>query len=219
MSDKTTVLKLFTIAGTCSLVPHFLLEMTGVPFEICELNRAASEQKSATYLAINPRGKVPALVIDGRAILENVAIQYYLALRYPDLEFAPRDLLDRVDWLTFLTWISNEVHPRYRQYRRPELFAEDTSSHDAIRLRGKDEFLNAMAEINRRLNGREWIFGNRFSTADTYAFVMHLWGHMAQFDMAEFTHLLAHGRRLSALAPVAKVLRREGIAIPDLITA
>ena len=112
------MIKLYAISGTCSLAPHILLEMIGEPFEIKLLDRANAEQKSPEYLKINPRGRVPALQADDVVILENVAIQYYLAIRFEDLHLAPNDPMERIRWLTFLAWCSNSVHVSFRRFRR-----------------------------------------------------------------------------------------------------
>ena len=103
-------MELFCIAGTCSLAPHILLEEIGEPFTVKLLDRSASEQKAPAYLAINPSGKVPALRIDGRVITENVAIQAYLADRFPALGLAPVEPIARGQWLSYLAWLGGSVH-------------------------------------------------------------------------------------------------------------
>ena len=205
-------MKLYAISGTCSLAPHILLQYSGEPFELCLLDRDAGEQKSPQYKAINPRGKVPALEVDGDVILENVAIQYYLASRFPALNLAPAGLTARTRWLTFLTWCSNSVHPSFRRFRRPELHSPEPSAWPGVSEVGKQEFLAALREIDERLTEREWLFGDAFSTADAYVHVFHLWALMAAFSIDDLSNLQRHGRTLMAMPAVQRAFDREKIS-------
>ena len=89
----------------CSLVPYILLTEAGVPFETLPVNLGKGENAAPEYLRINPKGKVPALIIDGEVLTENVAIQYWIARQYPQANFLPKDPLAEARCLSILSLI------------------------------------------------------------------------------------------------------------------
>jgi glutathione S-transferase len=207
------MMKLYAISGTCSLAPHIVLEIIGEPFELKLLDRENAEQKSPEYLAINPRGRVPALQVGDDIILENAVIQYYLAMKFEQAKLAPSDPMERIRWLTFLTWCSNSVHISFRRFRRPELYLSDETARKNLSENGKQEFLAALKEIDTRLEGRQWIFGGRLSTADTYIQVFHHWARISEFPIDALSNLRKHGDAMLALPAVRRAFEREGLSV------
>lgn len=90
-------LKLFVAPGTCARVPTIALEEIGVPFETELIRTASKQQKSPEFLALNPKGKVPTLLIDGKPLTENMAIQTWLHRTYPNANLLPQttDVLEQ----------------------------------------------------------------------------------------------------------------------------
>ena len=82
-------LTLYMSPGSSSMAPHIALHETGVAFEPRWLSFAKREQHGPAYLAINPEGKVPTLLIDGRVLTEVAAVLYYLARRFPEAGLWP----------------------------------------------------------------------------------------------------------------------------------
>jgi glutathione S-transferase len=206
-------MELFCIAGTCSLAPHILLEEIGEPFTVKLLDRSASEQKAPAYLAINPSGKVPALRVDGGVITENVAIQVYLADRFPALGLAPVELIARGQWLSYLAWLGGSVHEFFRRWRRPEQYSDDAAAHAGISAAGQANFLKSLAQIDDRIANQEWICGDQFTTADTYTLVFHLWARLSEFPISHLTHLKRHGDAIMSRPSAQSAFKREGLSI------
>ncbi|WP_428392785.1 glutathione S-transferase family protein [Lichenicoccus sp.] len=202
---------LYSISGTCSLAPHILLEYIGAPFEVKLLNRETGENKENAYLAVNPKGRVPALVVDGTVILENVAIQLYLAERFAERSLAPIDLLQRARWMAALTWMSNSVHLNFRQYRRPEYYTPDENARAAVSARGRQDFIRALEDLDDQLKDGQWLLGDEFSTADAYAHVFHLWGLGAKFPIQHLRNLHEHGQAMMAIPATRRAFEREGV--------
>ncbi len=206
-------MKLYALSGTCSLAPHILLQMSGLPFEIHLLDRSAAEHKSPEYLAINPWGKAPVLEDEGEIILENVAIQFYIASRVEGLTLAPTDLPARSQWLAYLAWCSSSVHPSFRRFRRPELYSPVASERQGVADSGKQDFITALSEMNRRLGRRRWVLGDAFTTADAYTHVFHLWARQMQFPIDHLQDLRRHGRAMMSKPAVQAAFRDEALPL------
>ena len=107
------MLTLYYWPGASSVIPHVALEEIGAPYELKLVNLAKGEHKGAAYLKINPRGKVPALSIDGDVLTENVAILTYLAKQFPDARLLPQDLPEEAQCISTLAWFASAVHPTF----------------------------------------------------------------------------------------------------------
>ena len=109
---------LYYSPGSCSLAPHIVLNETGQPFELRKFATADRANYSAEYLAINPKGRIPALQIDGFILTENPAILAFLGRRFPSAGLYPSDGSEaEARCLELLAWSSNTVHVAYAQGR------------------------------------------------------------------------------------------------------
>lgn len=97
--------------GACSLASHIGLEETGAPYELKPILLAKGQQRTEDYLKINPRGKVPALKVDGKILVENTAILTYLARKFPDKKLLPADPAEEARCIATMCWFSSIVHP------------------------------------------------------------------------------------------------------------
>lgn len=156
---------------SCSVASHITLEETGASYRAKLVDFSVGEQRSEAYKKINPKGKVPVLCDGDNVITENVAIQYYLAERYPDRALYPADPLQRIHWLSTISWISNTIHPDARHITRPENYTEDPEGIPAVIAKGKKTLARLMGELDERLAGNEWMMGRQYTTADPYALV------------------------------------------------
>jgi glutathione S-transferase len=105
------MLTLYYGPGACSMASHIAIEETGAPYEAKPIMLPKGEQKTEAYLKINPRGRVPALAVNGTVLTENVAILTYLAKRFPGARLLPTDLFEEMRCLSVMAWFSNFVHP------------------------------------------------------------------------------------------------------------
>jgi glutathione S-transferase len=142
------MLTLYYSPGACSLASHVALEEAGAPYEAKVISTAKGEQKTPEYLAINPRGKVPALRADNDVVTENVAILSYVARAFPDAKLLPHDPLEEARCLSTMAWLSNTVHPGFTRVFRPERFAAEPSAHEAVKSSGRDAFWASLQEID-----------------------------------------------------------------------
>lgn len=207
MSTATAV-ELFWFPGTCARVPFIALEEIGAPFEtrLISLNGDAT---AAYRRDVNPKGKVPALRVDGRVITENPAIQMFLARRHPEARLLPEDPDAQLDALMLMSWFAAGIHPAIPRARFPMFFCDLAESHDSIRRLARATLAESFALLEARLADRPWLFGDAWTIVDGY--LLWLWFRSvgSGVDPTPFPRLSDHGRRCEQRPSVARVLDRE----------
>jgi len=174
-------LTFFYFPRACSLAVHIALEEVGLDYERRLVDLRSGQNRAADYLALNPKGAVPALAVETAAstevLTETQAILTYLG----DLR-ADRPLLPPVgsfaryrahEWMNFL---SSSVHVAIRSIFRPAAYAgDDTAMQQGVSRQGVRNLAAAVDVVEHKLGGRTWALGERFSVVDAYLFVMYLW--------------------------------------------
>lgn len=184
------MLTLYFAPGSSSMAPHIALHEIGAPFESRSISFARKETRSPAYLAINPDGMVPTLLIDGRRLTEVAGILFYLAKRFPEARLLPDDDIEAeaqaVSWMSFL---ASMVHPARQQ--------------------GVDRVRTVFGRAERRLGEREWAIG-QYSIADIHLFRL-FWRARPTLNptLAEFPGLCAHYERMMARPAVQKTCAIE----------
>lgn len=202
------MLKLYYAPGACSTASHIGLEESGARFDSQALSFAKNEQKTPEYLKVNPRGRVPALVIDEGTIVENTAILDYVAGKYAP-QLMPKDPVQRARAISLMAWFSNNVHPAFTHIGRPERFASDVAAHENLKATGRENFHAALKEIDGLLAGKAWIMGEQFTVVDGYALVFYGWGKRIGLPMAGLKNYTAWKDRMLARPAVKRVLEHE----------
>lgn len=203
------MLTLYYSPGACSMASHIALEETGEPYVAKETSLAKDAQKSPEYLAINPRGKVPALSVDGEVITENTAILTYIGKRFPKTKMLPEDPVGQARCISQMAWFSNTPHISQRAYMRPYRFASVESHYVDVKQTAKRNFWDNLREIEELIDGRHWVLGDTYTLADPYALVFYRWGLRAELPMSELKSYTALKNRLLARPAVKKILERE----------
>ncbi|HYB08298.1 MAG TPA: glutathione S-transferase N-terminal domain-containing protein [Alphaproteobacteria bacterium] len=203
------MLTLYYSPGACSLASHIALEETRTPYEPRPILIAKGEQRSEAYLKINPRGRVPALGIDGKILTENVAILTYVAKCFPEARLLPVDLSDEVRCTSTMAWFSNTVHPSFTHIVRPERFAEDATAHGAVKETGRKAFWANLQEIDGLLKSKDWMMGAQYTVCDPYALVFYGWALRAELPVNTLPAFTALKERMLKRPAVRKVLERE----------
>ncbi|SKA22048.1 glutathione S-transferase [Enhydrobacter aerosaccus] len=202
------MLKLYYAPGACSTASHIGLEESGAKYEAQALSFAKAEQKTPEYLKINPRGRVPALVVEEGTIVENTAILNYIAAKYAP-QLMPKDPVQHARAISLMAWFSNTVHPAFTHINRPERFASDVSVHEALKATGRENFFAALKEIDGLLAGKQWIMGDQFTVVDGYALVFYGWGKRIGLPMQELQNYTRWKDRMLARPAVKRVVERE----------
>src|SRR5689334_15641098 len=183
------MLTLYFAPGSSSFAVHIALHEIGVPFEGKPMSFKQNDMQSEKFLAINPEGKVPTLLIDGRPLTEVAAILFYLARRYPEAGLLPNgDIEAEAQVLSWMSFIASTLHP--------------------ARQRGLDYAKQVYAIADRRL-GSGWAIG-RYSIADIHLFRLY-WRFFNSLKPAPgtFPNLDAHYARMMARPAVKKTIEIE----------
>ena len=203
------MMTLYFSPGACSLASHIGLEETGAPYEIKPILLAKGQQKTEAYLKINPRGKVPALSVDGKILIENTAILTYLARRFPEKRLMPTDPSEEARCIATMCWFSSVVHPSYQHSHRPERFAEGEAAQAEVKETGRKSFWANCHEIDSMFQKNDWIMGSEYTLVDPYALVFYGWGVRGEFPMKELSSYTAWQDRMMKRPTVQKSVESE----------
>ena len=203
------MLTLYFSPGACSLASHIGLEETGAPYELKPILLAKGQQRTDEYLKINPRGKVPALSVDGKVLVENTAILTYLSRRFPEKKLLPSDPAEEARCIGKMCWFSSIVHPSYQRSHRPERFAEGEAAQAAVKENGRKMFWANLQEIDGMIQANDWIMGRDFTAVDGYALVFYGWASRSGFPVQELGAYTAWQERMMNRPSVRKSVESE----------
>jgi glutathione S-transferase len=206
MTDSSEY-RLFWYPGSCARMSFVALEEIGAPWELNVVDRIANEP---SYREVNPKGKVPALVAEGRTFTENPAILTYLARRHPEARLLPApDSLASQEALELMSWFSAGIHPAITRFRLPQLFCDDPGAFESISARARALLEESFGLLEERLGGRDWMFGDEWAIVDAY--VLWLWFRAtgSGMDGTPFPNCISHARRCQERPSVATALDRE----------
>lgn len=206
-------LTLFYASGACSLAPHIALNEIGAAFDAARVNLAEGEQLKPEYLAVNPKGRVPTLVVDGVALTENPAILHYLAARFPEAGLAPLgDPFALAQVLSFNVFIASTVHVAFAHIFRPSRYGDGDAAALAMKAKAPESLAQAFALIEARLENGPWAHGESYSISDPYLYVMARWLWRGKFvDLEALPRVRGHMDRMQARPAVATTLESEGL--------
>jgi glutathione S-transferase len=204
-------LTLYYASGACSLVPHVALEEAGAAFDGMRLNLADGDQRKTGYLALNPKGRVPTLVVDKRPITEVIAITSYLNARFPEAGILPNHdpvILSRA--YEVMSWIASTVHVAFAQITRPERYADDPDVGKALAAPGRNRFVRSLGALEALASAPDaWLVGETFTAVDAYSLVVRRWAERIEVDLSSYPAWAKKGDKALARPAVARVLARE----------
>ncbi|WP_429210652.1 glutathione S-transferase family protein [Aeromonas veronii] len=203
MSDLT----LYFAPGTCAMAVQIALLEANAPFQPRLVNLAAGEQRDPAYLAINPKGRVPALVTEQGTLTETPALLLYVAQRFPDAKLAPLDnpfLLARMQEVN--SFLASTVHVSHAHGRRGSRWADDKQAIAAMQQKVASNMRDGFAQIEQHYLAGPWVLGEQFSVADIYLFVVAGWLKSDGVEISEFPKVAEHYQRMLSRPAVAKAL-------------
>ncbi|RIK86747.1 MAG: glutathione S-transferase [Hyphomicrobiales bacterium] len=201
------MITLFYAPNTCSLASHIALEEAGADYEARRVDFAANAQRSPDYLAVNPKGRVPALVTERGVLTETPAILAFIAQSFPHKALAPLDdPFAFAELQAFNAYICATLHVAHAHGRRGARWADDPAAHEAMR-RKVPESVGACFELieNGMLRG-PWVMGEAYSVADPYLFTVAQWMEGDGVDPARFPRVIDHRNRMMERPAVARAV-------------
>ena len=204
------MIKLFYAPGTCALAPHIVLEWIGEPYELQKVKPSDPE-----YLQMNPLGQVPAMIDGDSGVMNQAdALLKYLANKYPNAQLGDdgtlQDAYELDRWLAFLT---GDVHPAFFPYFAPQRYAADNSetTRQTVKEASYQLIDRVYQHLDKHLEGKNYLVGNRRTIADPYTFAMTRWGNMLPKPLADYPHLDRFYQQLREDAGVQRAMAQQGI--------
>ena len=198
-------MKLFYAAGSCALGIRILLEEIGAPYDVAALKLAEAQQRAPEYLAINPKGKVPALIRpDGRILTEYPVISLWLAQNFPEARLLPEAADDLWAAMELVEYVVSSLHMRGATLAmRPDKFLSDPAAQAALADEGRAVLRAGFAQLEAQLAGRDFFF-DRFTIADAAVFYLLNW--KTRIGMELPPALAAYHARLSERPSILRAL-------------
>jgi len=199
-------MKLYYAPGACSQAPHIILNETGLPYEKVRVDLETKRtENGADYLAIAPKGAVPALELDdGSLLTENAVVLQYIADQAPGWHLIPPyGTLERYRVLEWLNYIATELHKGFGPLFHPT---------GELRAHAMDAIAAKFDYVESQLGLGPWLVGDDFGIADAYLFVILGWARVFHFDFARWPGLKAFRQRVGERPSVRAALHDEGLA-------
>ena len=198
-------MKLYYSPGTCSLAPHIALLEAGKTFTIERVDIKAKQFAGGDFNVVNPKGSVPALVLDdGQVLTEGAMLLQYIADLVPDRGLAPAaGTMERYRLQEWLTFIGTELHKMFS----PWLFHPEYGEQAAEAARTK--IAQRLAFLDAHLADHPYLLGSSFTAADAYAFTIVAWARPMRIDLAPFAHLQRYMDRIAARPKVREAMQLE----------
>jgi glutathione S-transferase len=200
-------MKLYYSPGACSLSPHIVAIEAGIPIDLVKVDlKSRTVARDGDFWDVNPKGYVPALELDdGEILTEGPAIVQYLADLAPAAQLAPRNgSFERVRLQEMLNYITSEIHKAYSPLFDPDVLP-------AVREERLAYLRRRYALIEKRLEGRRYLFGERFTVADAYLFAVTSWARGVKLDLGAFPNIQAFQKRVGSRKAALRAMRAEGL--------
>lgn len=204
------MMTLYYTPNTCSLASHIALEDAGADYATVRISFAAEEQRKPEYLAINPKGRVPALVT-GRGILtETPAMLAFIAQSFPQARLAPLDDAFRfAQAQAFTSYLCSTLHVAHSHRMRGYRWADDASAIEAMQRKVPQSVAACYELIEREMLGTPWVMGDFYTICDPYLFTMAQWLEGDGVDPRRYPKVMDHRRRMSERPEVQRAVAAE----------
>jgi glutathione S-transferase len=203
------MLKLYYAPGTCALATHIALEEAGASYETVRLDFGKNDQKSAAYLAVNPKARVPALVTGHGVLTETPALLAYVAHLFPAAQLVPTSPFDFARAQAFNSYLCSTVHVAHAHKGRGARWTDDAAAIESFKKKVPQTMADCFDLIERDMLAGPWVLGDTFSVCDAYLFTIARWLEGDSVDIARFPKVAAHFQHMMARPAVAHVLAAQ----------
>jgi glutathione S-transferase len=206
-NHEEMTMKLYFSPGACSLSPHITAREAGIELALERVDTKSKRTKGgADFLAINPKGYVPALELDDGEVLTEgpVVVQYLADLRPASRLAPPNGTMARYRLQEALGYINSEIHKTYSPLFSP------TTSPD-VRAEKEATLKKRYALFEAALDGKTYLFGDDFTVADAYLFTVTNWAPAVKVDLSQLVNLAAFQKRVAERPAVQAAMKAEGL--------
>jgi len=204
------MIKLFYAVNTCSLASHIALEEAGAEYSTVRISFATSEQRSPEYLAINPKGRVPAMVTDRGILTETPAMLAFIAQSFPAARLAPLDdPFGFAEVQAFNSYLCSTVHVAHAHRMRGNRWADDPTAIAEMQRKVPQSVGACFELIERDMLREPWVMGEAYTICDPYLFTLSGWLEGDGVDLKRLPKVMAHHRRMSERPAVRKAVAQE----------
>ena len=203
-------MKFYYAPHTCSLASHVALEKAGADYEAVRIDFSKNEQRSAEYLRVNPKGRVPSLVTDNGILTETPAILAFLAQSFPNAKLAPvNDPFAFAQVQSFNSYLCSTVHVAHAHRMRGYRWADDPAAIEAMKKKVPQSVGECFELIEREMLAGPWVMGPAWTICDVYLFTLAQWLEADGVDLGRLPKVADHRRRMSRDPVVARTIAAE----------
>jgi len=200
------MLKLFYAPGSCALASHIALEEAGAAYETVKMDLKARDQYAPGYLAINPKGRVPALLTGHGVLTETPAVLTYIARIFPAARLAPEDAFAYAELQSFNAYLCSTVHVAHAHRGRGTRWADDPAAIAEMTRKAPEAVAAAFKLVEDGMLRGPWVMGEAYTIADPYLFTLARWLEGDSVDLATLPRVVEHRLRMLERPAVRKVI-------------
>jgi glutathione S-transferase len=204
------MLRLFYAQNTCALASHIALEEAHAPYEAVRVDFRANEQRKPEYLAINPKGRVPALVTERGILTETPAILAFVAQSFPAARLAPAgDPFEFARVQAFNSYLCSTVHVAHAHRMRGYRWADDPAAIAEMQRKVPTTVGECFELIETTMLAGPWVMGNAYTICDPYLFTIAQWLDGDGVDVNRFPKVVALQKRMNERSAVQRALAKQ----------
>ncbi|MFZ5784477.1 MAG: glutathione S-transferase family protein [Pseudomonadota bacterium] len=206
------MLTLYFAPNTCALATHIVLEEARAEYGTVRIDFAKAEQQSPSYLKINPKGRVPALVTDRGILTETPAMLAFVAQSFPGAALAPvDDPFAFAEVQAFNSYLCSTVHVAHAHRMRGQRWvdADDKAAIAAMQKKVPQSVGAGFELIEREMLKGPWVMGERYTICDPYLFTLAQWLEADGVDLSRIPRVMEHRRRMAERTPVRTAIAQE----------
>ncbi|RLJ59218.1 glutathione S-transferase [Litoreibacter meonggei] len=203
------MLTLYYAKGTAALPVHIALEEAGAGYDLHLLEFANKDHLQPGYLAINPKGRVPALVTPDGVLTETPALLAYIGQVFGAAKLIPDTPFGFAQAQEFNLYLAATVHVAHAHKHRGARWSDDAASQEAMRAKVTQNMTECAALIEARYLQGPWVMGEQYTVCDPYLFLVARWLKGDGVDDSAFPKILAHRARMEARPAVQAVLKHH----------
>ena len=201
------MLTLYYAPNTCALASHIALEDAGASYSLKRVDFGNREQQSSGYLAVNAKGRVPALVTPRGILTETPAILVFIAQSFPEAGLAPLDDAFALAQLqAFNNYLCATVHVAHAHRRRGSRWASEASSFADMERKVPETVGACFALIEAQMLKGPWVMGESYTVADPYLYTIARWLESDGIDPRRFARVHEHMARMAGRESARRAL-------------